>query len=340
MEAGWSLEFGTDSNECQYCLGCEGGRAPEVLNSLADTLIRFLGEEYSSIVINTMPKFMKPEFKSYRAAFGPGGILNTRGPEVFGPGGALFGLGEEILGPGGHLAGDDPAFFGPGGPLGGLKGRVWFNFDKDVLYFPYPSEEVGSPLPLTHFTNAHLHKVKRLAARAQTEPDQSLFNFPNVEELFIVSQHKYKPQPSQPTWYQVLFAKAQNMLISIIKQSTDYDAPQTNQINWWTFLDGDISEAEHYSGNGFYYGPWGVPRPDIEEHGSSPMSFWNDLFKKNEEKIECNIQTFFKRRRLLRAPVSVRIGIVVAENDVPLLLKQREEYWAKITKEERELGWQ
>jgi len=198
IATGWSLQFGTESYECEHCEGCEGGRAPDTPDYIAAGILKTLGiDEYEGVDMTWRVSKRSP--KVYRTAFGPGVILSSRGPELFGPGGVLFGLGEEIFGSGGELAGEDPAFFGPGGPLGGRKGRVWFNFDKDVLYFPSSStEQVWCSRPSADFTNAQLHKFKKLALRANLMPNRSLYIFPNVEELFLVSEHLYKPPPPNP----------------------------------------------------------------------------------------------------------------------------------------------
>jgi len=89
----------------------------------------------------------------------------------------------------------------------------------------------------------------------------------------------------------------------------------------WTFLDADASEARYYAGNGTSFGTRHI-------NGSAGNLMAKDWFKVLERRFEEDMRVLAEISDRRSTP-RVRIGILVPESKVQLLLKLREKFWSK-----------
>jgi len=146
---------------------------------------------------------------------------------------------------------------------GESDGRIWFNFDKDILYLPRDSLE-HSLIDTSAINKTDLAKIKSIAITNEYAVEWTVTEFANIEELFLCLHHDKEPwlefqrpwklwalnRTYSGPWYRVLRDKLRDaprkMREALKSPATNEWEPKQQVRDNWVFLDGDVSEMGDY----------------------------------------------------------------------------------------------
>lgn len=86
------------------------------------------------------------------------------------------------------------------------QGRIWFNLQKDVVYFPYDGllDSRGTDA-VAKIPKEQRNKIKRLATAVSPGWTDAIKVFPNLEELSIIVQHGGQMPKSRKSFRSVYY---------------------------------------------------------------------------------------------------------------------------------------
>jgi hypothetical protein len=219
------------------------------------------------------------------------------------------------------------------------KGTVWFNFEKDVVFCArgWGVGVGGCAKEAWHEWRGEWFKrcgIKRVAVRWDSNFEDVVRRFERLEELYIIQDQR--PKIAVPTtttgasearrnfycWRRPRWCiKVKGVVTAWRRERTAREQePEVGVTEQLTYLKADPADLKDFP---WFYSPHPGLLLSNYEGNSLTRNAYESMSRKMEEKLRTDI-----RDKEVSIPV-MKIGVLVLENQVEGLLREREEYWGK-----------